>query len=239
MNKRKTRKIMNGGSGNIHNFRKNYMNLYFNSLNKTKKKKGTNARTGLNMDLILSNYQKFKRDYLYKHRLNLTQAISNRTKNIIVHNAESFANSEIMKQRYSFYILILENLIDEYLWNYVYYPNMKHSNSDNNNLDLDENRAKEEYYAKYGKDPNKDAIEFAIQVMDTLIKERYISFGPRDPRFTSKYQPDSCGRDNNSRVLRKINNANNDNTKICKEVANIKNKIAKQILEPSCFNRFF
>ncbi len=239
MNKRKTRKMMKGGSGNIRNFRKNYINLYFNSLNTTKKKKGKNERTGLNMDLIISDYQKFKRDYLYKHRLNLTQSISNRTKNTIIKNAESFANSEIMKQRYSFYIIILENLIDEYLWNHVFYPNMKHGNSDKNSLDLDEKQAKEEYYTKYGRDPNKDAVEFAIQVMDTLIKERYISYGPRDPQFNSKYQPDLCDHENNSRFVRNIRNTNNNNIKICKEVGSIKNKIAKQILEPSFFNRFF
>ncbi len=234
MNRRKTRKKIKGGYY-IQNFRKNYLNLYANSLNKTKKR-GENSRTGLNMDKVQSNYQRFMHEYINDYKRGHPFSPSN---DRLVNSAEVYANTKIMKQRYSYYILILENLIDEYLFNYVFYSANKNTNYNNNN-DLDENQSKKNYYEKYGRNPDNDAVEYAIRVMDILIKNRYISynFGPSHPYTTSKYKIDTC-RGYGGTYHNEIQNSNNDNVKICKEVNNIKNKIAKQILNPSFLSRFF
>ncbi len=235
---RKTRKNMNGGSFNnysiragiIKNFRPNYLNMYGNVLNKTQKK-GLNTRTGLNMNRITSNYDLFMSRY--RHGIN----------NVSL-SPENYANSKIMEQSYGYHILILQNLINEYLYNYVIYPFIKDKRlSGRHNFNDDvikarEEQARKEYYTKYQRNPDNDAVDYATQVMDILIKDKYISLGPYDLYSHSRYKLDKCGR-SNGHFYDKINSSDDENTRICKEVNNIKHKIGNQILNPGFFSRFF
>ncbi len=227
---RKTRKNMKGG-GWVKNFRPNYVNMYANVLNKTQKK-GLNSRTGINIDKVYTNYERYLRAY--------TPGINNNS-----YSPENYASSKIMKQNNGYYLLILENLIDEYLWNYVIYPFIEYRNTSGSHSWGDsikkarEEQAKKEYYEKYQRNPDNDAVEFAIQVMDKLMKDKYILYGSNHVYYNSKYKLDKCSSSEDGKYYHKINSSDDENTRICKEVNNIKNKIANQILNPGFFSWFF